>query len=77
MLAISFAIVAFGQDDKPEGWSHKGSFGINLGQSSYTNWAAGGQNALSGLGLFNYGIFYRNGNFKWAINGYLPRFHRH
>ena len=64
-LALSLAIVSFAQDELPEGWSHKGNFGLNFGQSSYTNWAAGGQSTLNGQGIFNYEIHYLKGNFKW------------
>ena len=64
-LALSFAIISFAQDEQPQGWSHKGNFGLNFGQSTYTNWAAGGQNSLNGQGLFNYEIRYLKGNFKW------------
>ena len=64
-LALAFAIVSFAQDEQPEGWTHKGNFGLNFGQSSYTNWAAGGQNSLNGQGIFNYEIHYLKGKFKW------------
>jgi len=56
---------AFAQDEKPQGWSHKGNIGINLGQSSYTNWAAGGQNSLTAQGMLNYEIHYLKNKFKW------------
>ena len=65
VLALSLAIVSFAQDEMPQGWSHKGNFGLNFGQSSYTNWAAGGQNTINGQGIFNYEIHYLNDNFKW------------
>ena len=58
-------IAAFAQDELPQGWSHKGNFGLNFGQSSYTNWAAGGQNTINGQGIFNYEIHYLQGKFKW------------
>ena len=67
-LAFAFAIVSFAQEkqeEQPEGWTHKGNIGLNFGQSSYTNWAAGGQNSINWQGLFNYGIFYLKDNFKW------------
>ena len=64
-LALAFAIVSFAQDEHPQGWSHKGNVGLNFGQSSYTNWAAGGQNSLNGQGIFNYEIHYLKGKFKW------------
>ena len=65
ILALSLAIVSFAQDELPQGWSHKGNFGLNFGQSSYTNWAAGGQNTINGQGIFNYEIHYLQGKFKW------------
>ena len=64
-LAFSLAIATFGQDEQPEGWTHKGNLGFNFGQSAYANWAAGGQNAINGQALFNYEIHYLKGNFKW------------
>ena len=64
-MALSFAIFSFAQDEQPEGWTHKGNIGLNFGQSSYTNWAAGGQNSVNGQGIFNYEIHYLKGNFKW------------
>jgi len=64
-LALSFAIISFAQDEQPQGWSHKGNVGLNFGQSSYTNWAAGGQNTINGQGIFNYELRYLKGNFKW------------
>ena len=64
-VALLFAIATFAQDELPQGWSHKGNIGLNFGQSSYTNWAAGGQNTISGQGIFNYEIHYLNGSFKW------------
>jgi len=64
-VALLFAIFSFAQDEQPQGWSHKGNIGLNFGQSSYTNWAAGGQNSVNGQGIFNYEIHYLKGNFKW------------
>lgn len=65
VLALSIAILSFGQDEQPQGWSHKGNFGLNFGQSLYTNWAPGGQSALNWQGIFNYEVRYLKGNFKW------------
>ena len=64
-LALAFATISFAQDEQPEGWTHKGNAGINFGQSSYTNWAAGGQNSVNGQAIFNYEIHYLKGKFKW------------
>ena len=65
-LALVFAMATFAQDEAPAGgWSHKGNIGLNFGQSSYTNWAAGGQNSLNWQGIFNYETHYVKGMFKW------------
>lgn len=64
-LAIMLCIASFAQDEQPQGWTHKGNIGLNFGQSSYTNWAAGGQNSVNGQGLFNYEIHYLKNKFKW------------
>ena len=65
VLALAFAIVSYAQDKLPQGWSHKGNVGLNFGQSSYTNWAAGGQNAINWQGILNYETHYLKGDFKW------------
>ncbi|MBQ6771259.1 MAG: DUF3078 domain-containing protein [Bacteroidales bacterium] len=64
-LALALATISFAQDEQPQGWTHKGNIGLNFGQSSYTNWAAGGQNSINGQGIFNYELRYLKGNFKW------------
>ena len=64
-MALAFASISFAQDEQPQGWTHKGNIGLNFGQSSYINWAAGGQNAVNGQGIFNYELHYLKGNFKW------------
>ena len=64
-LAIMLCIASFAQDELPQGWSHKGNIGLNFGQSSFTNWAAGGQNTVNGQGIFNYEIHYLKDKFKW------------
>lgn len=70
-LALSLAIVSFAQqqqqkpEEPAEGWSHKGVFGINLSQSAYSNWAAGGQSSLTGMGIANFELHYRAEKFTW------------
>jgi hypothetical protein len=51
---------AFSQDaDTVKYWKTGGVFSLNIAQSSFTNWAAGGQNSLALNGLINL-----NANFK-------------
>ena len=64
-LALLIGASAMAQEEKKEGWTNSGNIGLNFAQSSYTNWAAGGQNALNWLGTFNYNLNYAKNNFKW------------
>lgn len=66
-MAFVLATASFAQTDneKTEGWSHKGNAGLNFGQSSYTNWVAGGQNSLNWQAILNYELHYLKDNFKW------------
>ena len=64
-LAILLCVASFAQDEQPEGWTHKGNVGLNFGQCSYTNWAAGGQSSVNGQAIFNYELHYLKGKFKW------------
>ena len=53
-LAITLSSIAQNADTtKPatKNWTKGGVGGINFSQSSFTNWAAGGENALSATAL--------------------------
>ena len=62
---LLMGIGAYAQEAPASNWTKKGNVGLNFSQVSFTNWAAGGQNALNWLGTFNYGINYAKDNFKW------------
>lgn len=47
-------------------WKLKSNFGLNMTQSSFTNWAAGGRNNLSGLAFINAEANYSKNRIKWA-----------
>ena len=64
-LAFMLCIAAFAQDEQPQGWTHKGNIGLNIGQNFFTNWAAGGQSSITGQAMFNYEIHYLKNKFKW------------
>ncbi len=46
-------------------WRTGGIFSLNLGQSSFTNWAAGGQNSYSLNGLINLTANYKKARSVW------------
>jgi hypothetical protein len=47
-------------------WKIRGTFGFNITQSSFTNWAAGGRNNLAGLAFSNAQANYKKGRVKWS-----------
>ncbi len=60
-----------GQDaDTLEGWHNSGVFSLNMAQSSFTNWAAGGQNSVAINGLINLAANYKKDKSAWdnALN---------
>ena len=65
MMGVSVMAQEGETPEKTSNWTKKGSVGLNFSQVSFTNWAAGGQNALNWLGTFNYSINYAKDKFKW------------
>lgn len=51
--------------DSLDGWKFKGLAGVNFGQTSLTNWAAGGDNTLSINAVFNVSANYTKGLWFW------------
>ena len=46
-------------------WAFDFTGGINLAQTSLTNWSAGGESSISGNGLLDMKLAYRQGGHKW------------
>ena len=46
-------------------WKNSGVFSLNMAQSSFTNWAAGGQNSIALNGLINLAASFRKGKAAW------------
>jgi len=62
-LALSIAINA--QDEADTAWKVSGDISLMFSQSSFTNWAPGGENNITLNGFFNYYAGYIKGNKKW------------
>lgn len=65
------------QNDTTIHWSKTGDFSISFNQVNFTNWAAGGENSVSGVTLFNYDVNYNDGSNSWKnkiILGYGMQF---
>ena len=63
MLFASQILLA--QDAEEKNWTHGGFVGLNVSQSHFSNWTAGGQDNINGLGTFKYNLNYLKGKSKW------------
>lgn len=66
---ISSITLSYSQDSTevtpPPNWKMKSVFALNLTQSTFTNWASGGRNNISGLGFINAQALYAKDHVKW------------
>lgn len=46
-------------------WKKNGDFTLSFNQVSFSNWAAGGKNSVSGVGIFNYAFNYLKNKTSW------------
>ncbi len=67
LLSITISTVS-SQDTADTLWKFNGVTSINFSQMSLTNWAAGGENSVSGNGILNLAANYlsMDGNSSWA-----------
>ena len=77
-LFILLDFVAFGQNTSAEdalrtqssdtlpGWKYGGKFILNFSQVSFTNWTAGGQNSISGIGNLNMFLTHKGEKSEWS-----------
>lgn len=63
---MSISLVTFAQDANTENpWKKGATLTLNFSQTAMDNWAAGGQNSMSGVALFNGFANYTEGNHTW------------
>lgn len=65
VMIIFASQVIFAQYAEEKKWTHGGFVGLNVSQSHFSNWTAGGQDNVNGLGTFKYNMNYLNGKSKW------------
>jgi hypothetical protein len=67
LLAVFFTNIIVGQEVKPPSyWKHSGTSSINLTQSSFSSWAAGGENSIAiGIGINNVRLIYDKQKISW------------
>lgn len=66
ILATSSLMAQEESEPKESNWKLESIFSLNITQSSFTNWASGGRNNISGLGFINASADYSKGHWKWA-----------
>jgi hypothetical protein len=70
-LIIISALTAKAQDpevkpaDTVMGWKVGGTISLSFTQVGLSNWASGGENALSGVGAFRLNAIYKSKNYRW------------
>ncbi|MGH1385397.1 DUF3078 domain-containing protein [Kordia sp.] len=57
--------IATVKDTIPKGWRSKGNVSFLFNQAAFSNWAAGGENSISGTLGFNYDLNYHRENWDW------------
>jgi hypothetical protein len=70
LIVLSLLFVSgssFAQDDAAAdtSWKRGGVVGLNFSQVNLSNWAAGGENSISGMAMFNYFANYNDGKNTW------------
>jgi hypothetical protein len=69
LFLVVFTISSYSQDIPDsllkKGWNMIGTVGLNLSQTSFTNWAQGGSNSLAFSAYTNLGAIYFNQPWKW------------
>lgn len=63
--AVLFGAQVATAQEETKYWTHGGSAGLNFAQSHFSNWAAGGQDAINGVANAKYDINYVKDNLKW------------
>lgn len=66
LYSFSQAETLIGDTSKVKHWKVLSNFGLNMTQSTFTNWAAGGRNNIAGSFLINAMANYSKDKVKWS-----------
>jgi len=66
VIAFALSLNAFSQTDSTKNWKCGGDVGLNTSQTSFINWAQGGQNAVSGMSFLHLFANYNKDKFEWV-----------
>lgn len=56
---------------KPKLWSYKGRYNLVMNQISFSDWATGGENAISGMARIDYYLKYKKNKFTFEQDAHL------
>jgi hypothetical protein len=66
IVSVMVVSASFAQEKKDTTyWTSGGMFSVNFNQISFTNWAAGGLNSVSGVAKAQYFAKYKKSNISW------------
>ncbi|MBL7969752.1 MAG: DUF3078 domain-containing protein [Prolixibacteraceae bacterium] len=65
LLTTAGTVAAQEKTEEVKNWKKAGDFSVSFSQVSFSNWAAGGKNSVSGVALFNYSANYAKGRMSW------------
>ena len=65
LIIISGHLVAQNKVDTLKYWKKGGDFSVSFSEVSFSNWAAGGKNSVSGVGVFNSFANYAKERMSW------------
>ncbi len=74
VATLLLVAVAFGQGKKENGkWKYTANTAINISQTSFSNWALGGEGSVGGVAVLNLGANYAEGKHSWD-NSFVGQF---
>lgn len=65
LFLCTMGLVAQENGEKDGKWTKGGQFNLNFSQIALQNWAAGGENSMTGVAMFNAFANYSEGNISW------------
>lgn len=65
LILVALFFTTAGAQDDTTSWTRKGDISLMFSQTSFSNWAAGGENSITMSGFFNYYAGYEQGISKW------------
>ncbi|MCF7833315.1 MAG: DUF3078 domain-containing protein [Candidatus Marinimicrobia bacterium] len=68
LLILVVAVCVYAQDEVADKWTNSGQGALQFSQASFSNWAAGGVNALSLNAFLTYSINYKHEKLSWDNN---------